>query len=93
MYIKQVLQNTRTFYRFYNLQWVASENTQTPNFQIFPGQMGMPIPDEMGCGKKNRKGGGPPLSIFFWKFYLKTYLITVDFYLCRTNSMRVNDCI
>ncbi len=30
--------------------WVASENTQTPKFQIFPGQIGIPIPDEMGCG-------------------------------------------
>jgi len=46
-------------------KWVASENTQTPNFQIFPGQMGMPIPDEMGCGKKNRKGGGAPPFYFF----------------------------
>ena len=45
--------------------WVASENTQTPKFQIFPGQMGIPIPDEMGCGKKNRKGGGAPPFYFF----------------------------
>jgi len=47
--------------------WVASENTQTPKFQIFPGQMGMPIPDEMGFGKKNRKGGGAPPFYFFLK--------------------------
>ncbi len=35
--------------------WVASENTQTPKFQIFPGQIGISIPDEMGCGKPIQK--------------------------------------
>ena len=35
--------------------WVASENTQTPKFQIFPGQIGIPIPDEMGCRKPIQK--------------------------------------
>jgi len=37
-------------WEFWHVNWVASENTQTPKFQIFPGQMGMPIPDEMGFG-------------------------------------------
>jgi len=51
--------------KFNTAQWVASENTQTPKFQNFPGRMGIPIPDEMGCGKKNRKGGGAPPFYFF----------------------------
>ena len=62
----------------HTLYWVASENTQTPKFQIFPGRMGIPIPDEMGCGKKNRKG---PFLFFFGKPIQKPIwllLISID---------------
>jgi hypothetical protein len=61
-----------------------------PNFRFSPDVWVVPNEKIWASAQKIERGGGPPLSIFFWKTYSKTYLIIVDFDRCRTIRCMVN---
>jgi len=61
-----------------------------PNFRFSPDVWVVPNEKIWALDQKKERGGGAPLSIFFWKTYSKTYLIIVDFDRCRTIRCMVN---
>jgi hypothetical protein len=86
----------KTLKERYRLEWQKAINgwppkiPKRPNFRFSPDKWVYPFRMKWVAEKKIERGGGPPLSIFFWKTYSKTYLIIVDFDRCRTIRCMVN---